>query len=194
MVRGLPPISHAEQFCDTCVLAKHRRGVFPKQSKYRTDKALELVHGDLRGPVKPVTPGGRRYFQLLVDDATRYMWVVLLTAKSEASSAIKRIQAAAEKKCGRKLRVLRTDNGGEFTAAEFTAYCADKGITQTLFGTIHPTTEQGGGAAKSDYGDNGAGAPKTAEDAGGILRGGCGHRGLPTEPAPNEKSHRSHTL
>jgi hypothetical protein len=30
MVRGLPPISHAEQFCDTCVLAKHRRRAFPK--------------------------------------------------------------------------------------------------------------------------------------------------------------------
>jgi hypothetical protein len=38
-----------------------------------------------------MTPGGRRYFLLLVDDATRYMWVVLLTAKSEALSAIKRI-------------------------------------------------------------------------------------------------------
>jgi hypothetical protein len=52
------------------------------------------------------------------------MWVVLLTAKSEASSAIKCIQAAVEKECGRKLRVLRTDNGGEFAA-----YCADEGIT-----------------------------------------------------------------
>jgi hypothetical protein len=30
MVRGLLPISHAEQFCDTCVLTKHRRGVFRK--------------------------------------------------------------------------------------------------------------------------------------------------------------------
>jgi hypothetical protein len=73
MVCGLPPISHAEQFCDTCVLAKHCRGVFPKQSKYRVDKALELVHDDLCGLVKPTTPGGRRYFLLLVDDATRYM-------------------------------------------------------------------------------------------------------------------------
>jgi hypothetical protein len=76
------------------------------------------------------------------------MWVVLLTAKSEASSAIKHIQAAAEKECGRKLRVLRTDNGGEFMAAEFAAYCADEGITQTLFNTIHPAAERGGGAAK----------------------------------------------
>jgi transposase InsO family protein len=55
---------------------------------------------------------------------------VLLIAKSETSSAIKCIQAAAEKECGRKLRVLRTDSGGEFTAAKFTAYCADEGITR----------------------------------------------------------------
>jgi transposase InsO family protein len=80
--------------------------------------------------VKSVTPGGRRYFLLFVDDATCYMWVVLLTAKSEASSAIKRIQVAAEKECGRKLRVLRTDNGGEFMAAEFAAYCANERITR----------------------------------------------------------------
>jgi transposase InsO family protein len=130
MVRGLPPISHVEQFCDTCVLAKHHRGVFPKQSKYRTDKTLELVHGDLCGLVKPVTPDGRCYFLQLIDDATRYMCVVLLTAKSEASSAIKCIQAAVEKECGRKFQVLRTDNRGEFRAAEFTAYCADEGITR----------------------------------------------------------------
>jgi hypothetical protein len=30
--------------------------------------------------------------------------------------------------CGQKLRVLRTDNGGEFTVAEFAAYCADERI------------------------------------------------------------------
>jgi transposase InsO family protein len=142
MVRGLLPISHAEQFCDTCVLAKHHGGVFPKQSKYRVDKALELVHGDLCGPVKPAIPGGRRYFLLLIDDATRYMWVLLLTAKSEASSVIKRIQAVAEKECGCKLRVLRINNVGEFTAAEFTAYCADEGITQHF---LTPYTPQQNG-------------------------------------------------
>jgi transposase InsO family protein len=33
-----------------------------------------------------------------------------------------------EVECGRKLRVLRTDNGGEFTVAEFASYCADEGV------------------------------------------------------------------
>ena len=86
---------------------------------------MELVHGDLCGPISPATPGGRRYFLLLVDDATRYMWVALLTTKGAAASAIKHLQAAAEKKSGKKLRTLHTDNGREFTVAEFAAHCAE---------------------------------------------------------------------
>jgi len=89
---------------------------------------LELVHGDLCGPISPATPGGRRYFLLLVDDATRYMWVALLTTKDMAADAIKHLQAVAEKQSGKKLRTLRTDNGREFTVGEFTVYCAEEGI------------------------------------------------------------------
>jgi hypothetical protein len=56
------------------------------------------------------------------------MWVVVLDSKGEAADAIRRAQAAAEAECGRKLHVLRTDNGGKFTAAEFASYCADEGV------------------------------------------------------------------
>ena len=58
------------------------------------------MHGDLCGPVTPATHGGRRFFLLLVDDATRFMWVSLLTAKSATADAIKRVQAEAEKASG----------------------------------------------------------------------------------------------
>jgi hypothetical protein len=56
------------------------------------------------------------------------MWIVVLGSKGEAADAIRRAQAAAEAECGRKLRVLRTDNRGEFPAAEFSSYCADEGV------------------------------------------------------------------
>jgi transposase InsO family protein len=56
------------------------------------------------------------------------MWVVILGSKGEAANAIRRAQAATEAECGRKLRVLRTDNGGEFMAVEFTSYYADEGV------------------------------------------------------------------
>jgi transposase InsO family protein len=92
--------------------------------------------------VTPATPGGRRYFLLLVDDLSRYMWVVVLGSKGEAADAIRRAQAAAEAECGRKLRVLRTDNGGEFTAAEFASYCVDEGI-QRHYSTSYSPQQNG---------------------------------------------------
>jgi transposase InsO family protein len=56
------------------------------------------------------------------------MWVVVHGSKGEAVDAIRRAQAAAEAECGRKLRVLRIDNGSEFTGAKFASYCADGGV------------------------------------------------------------------
>jgi transposase InsO family protein len=44
----------------------------------------------------------------------------------------------AEKECDRKLRVLRTDNGGEFTAVKFTTYCADEEITRHFLAPYTP--------------------------------------------------------
>jgi hypothetical protein len=75
MAHGLPVISHVGQFCDTCVITKHRRAPFPSEAQYRAQDPLELIHGDLCGPIAPATPGGRRFFLFLVDDATRYMSV-----------------------------------------------------------------------------------------------------------------------
>ena len=41
-------------------------------------------------------PGGRRYFLLLVDDYSRFMWLVLFTSKDEAATALKCFQAEAQ--------------------------------------------------------------------------------------------------
>jgi hypothetical protein len=91
-------------------------------------KQLKLIHGDLCGLVTLVTPGGQRYFLLLVDDALWFMWAVLLPTKATAADAIKHVHDAMEKERGIKLQVLRTNNGGEFTAVEFAFCCADEGI------------------------------------------------------------------
>jgi hypothetical protein len=48
------------------------------------------VHGDLCGSVTPATPRGRQYFLLLVDDISRYMWVVVLGTKGEVVNIIRR--------------------------------------------------------------------------------------------------------
>jgi hypothetical protein len=65
---------------------------------------------------------------LLVDDLSRYMWVAVIPSKDRAAAAIKDIQARAEGESGLKLKAFHTDRGGEFTATEFTDYCAAEGV------------------------------------------------------------------
>ncbi|KAK3147062.1 hypothetical protein QOZ80_3BG0277590 [Eleusine coracana subsp. coracana] len=142
MVRGMPRINHVNQACDSCLAGKQRRLPFPAEAKYRAENKLELVHGDICGPVTPATPSGNKLFLLLVDDLSRFMWLILLSSKDQAAGAIKNFLAGAEAEAGRKLRTLRTDRGGEFTAHAFAEYCAEHGIQRHL--TAPSTPQQNG--------------------------------------------------
>jgi hypothetical protein len=92
--------------------------------------------------VSPPTPSGNKYFLLLVDDMSRYMWLHLLSSKNQAAVAIKNFQATVEVESGRKLKVLRTDRGGEFTSVEFGEHCARCGVQRQL--TAPYTPQQNG--------------------------------------------------
>ena len=111
MVRGLPCIDHVEQVCDGCLVGKQRRASFPREGNFRASKALELVHGDLCGPITPATPAGNKYFLLIVDDFSRYMWIVLLKTKDQALEAFRKVKMVAEVESEAKLKALRTDRG-----------------------------------------------------------------------------------
>ena len=47
-------------------------------------------------------------------------------------------QAGVEGETGRKLRLLRTDRGGEFTSATFTTFCAEEGMGRQLTAPYSP--------------------------------------------------------
>ncbi|CAA7393944.1 unnamed protein product [Spirodela intermedia] len=128
LVRGLPAVGPVDQLCEACLAGKQKRSPFPQQGEYRARRGLELVHSDLCGPIAPETPNGSKYFLLLVDDRSRYMWVAMLPSKDRAAVAIKEIKARAEGESGLKLGALRTDRGGEFTSHEFAEYYAGEGI------------------------------------------------------------------
>lgn len=113
MVEGMPVVTVPKENCTGCLMAKQARKSFPAQSLYRANKVLELVHGDLCGPLTPETPSGNRYFLLLVDDFSRYMWVYMLREKGEAFDAFKRFKALVESGSD-KMKAFRTDRGGEF--------------------------------------------------------------------------------
>jgi transposase InsO family protein len=66
------------------------------------------------------------------------MWIALLPSKDGAATAIKRIQAAAERKSGKQLGALRTDRGSEFTATKFSEYYAELGVRHHITAPYSP--------------------------------------------------------
>ena len=139
MVEGLPRISGVEQVCDGCVLGKHHKRPFPQASVHRAEAGLELVHGDLCGQITAATLGGKSYFLLIVDDFSQYMWLELLSTKSEALAYFKKIVLAAEVESGHRLKAFRTDCGGEFNSGAFVTFCSDHGVKHN---TTRPYTPQ----------------------------------------------------
>lgn len=96
LVIGVPHINFEKGICGSCLLGKQTRQVFPQATAYRADKALELVHGDLCGPISPSTASGIRYVFALIDDHTRYMWTIFLKEKSDVFDKFKIFRVMVE--------------------------------------------------------------------------------------------------
>jgi transposase InsO family protein len=85
---------------------------------------------------------GSRYFLTFIDDLSRYIWVYFLKEKSQAFSKFKEFKVAAENQSEAKIKVLRTDRGGEFESKEFRMFVTDQGIQRQL--TTSYTPQQNG--------------------------------------------------
>ena len=128
MVHGLPKFENPKTMCTDCSMSKQVRKSFPSQSKFCAKQVLELVHGDLCGPISPATTGGNRYFLLLVDDFSRIMWSYTLKSKDEALNAFKKFKAHVENGTDKRVKTLRTDRVVKFCSQDFTTLCEESGI------------------------------------------------------------------
>ena len=138
MVNGLPNFHFSDHLCRSCMAGKQNRRSFPDKSEFRASKKLQLIHGDICGPIQPSTVGGRRYYFLMIDDYSRLMWVAFLKEKSEAFQQFKRFKNLAESESEEKVKCLRTDRGGEFNSKEFKLYCEENGIKRHLTAPYSP--------------------------------------------------------
>ena len=65
---------------------------------------------------------------LLVDDYTRMTWVCFLKKKLEAFEHFVIFKEMVENETDLKIKMMRSDNGGEFTLDKFWNYCEEQGI------------------------------------------------------------------
>lgn len=56
------------------------------------------------------------------------MWVTLIKFKHKVFAEFKNFKVNVEKQNGQKLKIFRTDGGGEFNSNEFKEFCEDHEI------------------------------------------------------------------
>lgn len=120
---------------------------FP-QSSSRAKNVLELIHSDICGPLQTQSLGGAKYIATFIDDKTRHIDVTFLKSRSEIFSAFKKYQRKVERKTGRKIIKLRTDNAKEYLSHNFTQYLEQEGITRQL--STEYTPQQNGVAERAN--------------------------------------------
>ena len=133
-------------FCEPCLKGKHRRSQSPLYSEKRKPKPLELIHSDVCGKISSKSLGRAEYFVTFIDDKTRYVWAYAIKKKSDVFQKFCEWKAEVEKSLGQSVKILRTDNGGEFTSDEFEKYLKKEGIKHQL--TIPKCPEQNGVAER----------------------------------------------
>ena len=99
--------------CEHCLYGKHNRLKSP-YGDTREKEILELIHSDVFGPVPIPSLGGCLYYVRFIDYFSRNTWLYFLKKKSKVFNKFKEFKALVENQTRNKIKMLRTDNGGEF--------------------------------------------------------------------------------
>jgi hypothetical protein len=75
-------IFEKNNLCSACHAGKQVGNTHPTKSVMSTSRPLELLHMDLFGPTTYRKIGGNSYDLVVVDDYSRYTWVLFLCDKS----------------------------------------------------------------------------------------------------------------
>ena len=135
------PITDSNTHCKHCLNGKMHQLPFDK-SDFKASKPLELIHSDVWGPAPTTSINDLKYYVLFVDDYSKFTWLFLLKFKFDVFEVFKYFKATVENQLDSKIKILRTDRGGEFTSNVFKRFCSSNGIIQHLT-CPHPPQQNG---------------------------------------------------
>jgi hypothetical protein len=101
-------------YASGCAQGKNIKNPFPKRDS-KTEGVLELIHSDVCGPMPSSSINRYVYYVSFIDDYSRKTWIYFLKTKDEVFNKFKEYKALIENLSERKIKTLRSDNGGEYT-------------------------------------------------------------------------------
>ncbi|RVW76356.1 Retrovirus-related Pol polyprotein from transposon TNT 1-94 [Vitis vinifera] len=83
-----------------------------KKGATRSFAILEIIHTDICS--LDMDSHGQKYFISFIDDFSQYMYLYILHSKNKALEAFKVFKAKVEKQCGKQIKIVISDRGGEY--------------------------------------------------------------------------------
>ena len=141
----LPKFECNKSKCQVCVESKFAK--HPYNLVERNSEPLDLIHTDICDMKLIPSHGGKKYFITFIDDCTRYCYVYLLNSKDEAIDAFKQYKIEVENQLNKKIKMIRSDRGGEYEFP-FQEICLENGIIHQM--TASYTPQQNGVAERKN--------------------------------------------
>jgi transposase InsO family protein len=138
MVTGLPNIQvEHDGVCKGCALGKNTKGSFTS-SDSKSKGILDIIHSDVCGQMMVPSLGNFVYYVLFIDDYSRKRWIYFLKVEDEVFNKFQEFKALVENLSGKKIKILRSNNGGEYTSNEFKDFCKEARIKRELTTPYNP--------------------------------------------------------
>ncbi|CAN7087861.1 unnamed protein product [Brassica rapa subsp. narinosa] len=139
----LPGVVFENNKCEACILGKHCKNVFPRTSTVY-ENCFDLIHTDV-WTAPSFSRDNHKYFVTFIDEKSKYTWLTLIPSKDRVIDAFKNFQAYVTNHYHARIKILRSDNGGEYTSYAFKSHLDHHGI---LHQTSCPYTPQQNGVAE----------------------------------------------
>nr|GEV23562.1 hypothetical protein [Tanacetum cinerariifolium] len=130
LVRGLPKLKfEKDHLCSACAIGKSMKKSHKPKSKDTNQEKLYLLHMDLCGPMRVERVNGKKYILVIVDDYSRFTWVIFLRSKDEAPYFIIKFLKMIQVRLKVSVRRIRTNNGTKFVNQTLCEYYEEVGIS-----------------------------------------------------------------
>ena len=108
--------------CRGCKLGKIVEVSLPSSDQHMSKEILELVYFDVFGPMSVASILGRMYNVSFISDFFYKTLIYCLKTKDVVFGKFQVFKALVENYKGKKIKVLRSNNGGEYTSKEFKGF------------------------------------------------------------------------
>ena len=89
---------------------------------------MQLIHSDICGPLEVLSISKTVYFLTFIDDFNRKSWVYFFKHKSETFFKFQLLKSLVENESGKKIKTLRTNNGGNSLRKNLNVFLSKHGI------------------------------------------------------------------